>query len=167
MSWRELKAINDALAEFMRLIGREPDAVEHVFAEPGRPREHYDIPLVLLVEMLRRRDGLSVRAATRKASALTIGKGIRLFPQSENTLRKRYQRDCKTLGVQMLLESTKELSIEKLESLVPNVSRAFRLTTETQCDAIFPAEDSFPPGAPCRWPVKPRTCVSIVPNVLD
>jgi hypothetical protein len=47
----------------------------------------------------------------------------------------------------MLLESTKELSIEKLESLVPNVSRAFRLTTETQCDAIFPAEDSFPPGA--------------------
>ena len=88
----------------MRLIGREPDAVEHVFAEPGRPREHYDIPLVLLVEMLRRRDGLSVRAATRKASALTIGKAIRLFPQSENTLRKRYQRDCKTLGVQMLLK---------------------------------------------------------------
>lgn len=116
---------------------------------------------------LRRRDGLSVRAATRKASALTIGKAIRLFPQSENTLRKRYQRDCKTLGVQMLLESTKELSIEKLESLVPNVSRAFRLTTETQCDAIFPAEDSFPPGAPCRWPVKPRTCLSIVPNALD
>jgi outer membrane protein TolC len=89
LSWPELKAINDALAEFMRLIGREPDAVEHVFAEPGRPREHYDIPLVLLVEMLRRRDGLSVRAATRKASALTIGKAIRLFPQSENTLRKR------------------------------------------------------------------------------
>ena len=116
MSRRELKAINDAFAEFMRLIGREPDAVEHVFAEPGRPKEHYDIPLVLLVEMLRRRDGLSVRAAIRKASALTIGKAIRLFPQSENTLRKRYQRDCKTLGVQMLLESIKELSI--LESLI-------------------------------------------------
>ena len=88
-----------------------------MFAEPGRPKEQYDIPLVLLVEMLRRRDGLSsVRAATRKASALTIGKAVRLFPQSENTLRKRYQRDCKTLGVQTLLESIKELNIEKLES---------------------------------------------------
>lgn len=93
MSWRELKAINDALAEFMRLIGREPDAVEHVFAEPGRPREHYDIPLVLLVEMLRRRDGLSVRAAqgfrVNNRQGYSIVPAVREYPSE--AISKRLQ----------------------------------------------------------------------------
>jgi len=91
MSRKESEAFE---AFICALEGVEPPSID---VGPGRPKESYDFFLVLLVEVLMRRDSLSVRGAIKKISPLTVGKFL-LFPESEESLRTRYRRERERLG---------------------------------------------------------------------
>jgi hypothetical protein len=81
---------------------------------PGRPKKHEDDPeLVLMVELLRRRDGLTIAHACK----MIIEKGV--FSSKPNSLYERYKTLMKRRHWRVILEGFEKISgnryVETLE----------------------------------------------------